>query len=129
MMKSGQSNLTKRPHCHTLHMDGSLVFIRWCQCAPHVVCASLGPSTRVHNPNGISVGSAIFAQLMAECRQACLGMSFPLKISTLHGAIWTPNTWFLGPTQVLKPNGISISSVGFAGLTALTEHQTLLLAL
>jgi len=28
----------------------------------------LGP-TRVHNPDGISIGSGIFAQLVAECRR------------------------------------------------------------
>jgi len=38
----------------------------------------LGP-IRVSNPNGISIGSAIFAQLTAECRRACPGTSFPLK--------------------------------------------------
>jgi len=31
---------------------------------------------------------------------------------------WTPsNTWFLGPTIILNPNGISIGSAVFAGLT------------
>ena len=39
--------------------------------------------------------------------------------------IWTPsNTWFLGPTLVLNPNGISIGSAVFAGLTSLTDRQT-----
>jgi len=36
--------------------------------------------TRVHNPNGISIVSAIFAQLTEECRRACPtspGMSCP----------------------------------------------------
>jgi len=28
---------------------------------------------------------------MAECHQACPGMSIPLKIVPLHGAIWTPH--------------------------------------
>jgi len=39
------------------------------------------PCTRVHNPNSKSIGSAIFAQLTAECRRTCLGMSFPLIIA------------------------------------------------
>jgi len=39
--------------------------------------------------------------------------------------IWTPsNTWFPGPTSVLNPNGISISSVVFAGLTSVTDRLT-----
>ena len=36
----------------------SVVFARWHQCAPH--------------PNGILIGSAIFAQLKADCCRACL---------------------------------------------------------
>jgi len=36
----------------------------------------LGP-TRVHNPYVISIGSAVFAQFMSQCRQACWGMLFP----------------------------------------------------
>jgi len=35
----------------------------------------------------------------------------------------TSNTWFLGPTQVLNPNGISIGSAVFAGLTSVTDWQ------
>jgi len=45
-----------------LHMDGSIVFARWRQCAPPCNTCFL-ESTRVHNPNGISIGSAVFAGL------------------------------------------------------------------
>jgi len=38
------------------------------------------------------------------------------------------NTWFPGPTRVLNPNGISISSAVLAGLTSVTDRQTTLLA-
>jgi len=41
--------------------------------------------------------------------------------------IWTPSTWFLGPTPVLNPNSISIVSAVFAGLTSVTDRQTTLL--
>jgi len=34
------------------------------------------------------------------------------------------NTWFLGPTQVLNPNAISIGAAVFAGLTSVTDRQT-----
>jgi len=44
-----------------------------------------GRLTRVHNPNGKFIGSAIFAQLTAKCGQACPGMSFPLIIAPSHG--------------------------------------------
>jgi len=90
------------------HMDGSIVFARLRQCAPHITHAFLGPPKsiaqtasrsvvpilyngpplshselplrmgdldpwahpRVHNPNGISIGSAVFAVLtIVTCRQ------------------------------------------------------------
>jgi len=34
------------------------------------------------------------------------------------------NTWFPGPTRVLNPNGISIGSAVFAGLTSVTDRPT-----
>jgi len=34
------------------------------------------------------------------------------------------NTWFPGPTRVLNPNGISIDSAVFAGLTSVTDRPT-----
>ena len=34
------------------------------------------------------------------------------------------NTWFLGPTRVQNPNGISIGSAVFAGLTSVRDRQT-----
>jgi len=51
------------------------------------------------------MGSAIFAQLMAESPY------------TLQWAAFS-NTWLLGPTQVHNSNSISIGSALFAGLTA-----------
>ena len=47
-----------------------------------------------------------------------MGGPFPPKIA-LPWWIWTPlNTWFLGPTWILNPNGISIGSAIFAQLMA-----------
>jgi len=71
----------------------------------------LGP-IRAYNPNGISIGSAIFAQMTAECPDtlqwdapfASQNCAFPLGIQT------PSNTWFPEPTQVLNPNGISVGS-------------------
>jgi len=132
-------------------------------------------STGLSIANGISIGSAVFAQLMAEtpytltmgtCLKIALpirgsrphiiqdslgsfssqlkwhldwfnhfarmtavslyftmGCPFPLKIAHSHGGMWTPsNTWFLAPTQVLNPNGISIGH--FSGLTSVTHRLT-----
>jgi len=58
-------------------------------CTPFNTCIR-GP-TRVRNPNGISIGSAIFAKLTAECRRACQGMSFPIKIAPLLGGDLDPH--------------------------------------
>ena len=41
--------------------------------APSNTCF-LGP-TQVHNPNGISIGSAIFAQFTSQCHRACTSPS------------------------------------------------------
>ena len=49
---------------------------------------------------------------------------FPLQNCPFPWGIWTPcNTWLLGPTQVLNPNGNSITSAIFAGLTSVTDRQ------
>jgi len=91
---------------------------------PHNTCF-LRP-TRVHNPNGISIGSAVVAHLTSECMSSGKsGHALPLNIAPSHGGSGTPsNTRFLGPTRVLKPNGISIDSTVFAGFTTVTDRQT-----
>jgi len=54
-----------------------------------------------------------------------MGRPFPLKIAPSHGASEPPsNTWSLGPTQVLNPNGISNRSAVLGGLTGVTNRQT-----
>jgi len=47
-------------HCRVMDMDGSIVFVRCRQCAPPSNTCFIGPIW-VHNPNGISIGSAVFA--------------------------------------------------------------------
>jgi len=47
------------------HMDGSMVFTRWRQCAPPPNTCFLGP-TQVQIPSGISISSAVLAQIMAQ---------------------------------------------------------------
>jgi len=46
----------------------------------------------------------------------------PPKIASSCGRNWTP--WLHGPTRVLKPNGISIGSAVFAGLTSVSDRHT-----
>ena len=60
-------------------MVDSVVFARWCQCA--LPCGHISATwrtrlnscflwpTRVNNPNGKSISSAVFAQLRVECRR------------------------------------------------------------
>jgi len=45
--------------------------------------------------NGISIGSAVFAQMTEECPYTLQWEPFPLRIAPSHGGMWTPsNTWF-----------------------------------
>jgi len=69
-------------------------------------------------------GHYIFAQLTAESTYTLQWAAPPpSKLSFRMGGSGLPSkTWFLGPTWVYNPNGISIGSVVFAGLT--TDRQT-----
>jgi len=78
-----------------------------------------GP-TQVQIPNGISISSAVFAQLMAgshyTLQQAALPPSkLPLPMGDMNPHLiydsLDPPVWrFLGPSTVLNPNGISSTS-------------------
>jgi len=91
----------------------------------------LGP-TRVRTPNGIPIGSAVFAYAICSSRKKVPifyngpPLPHPKKITPVHGGIWTPsNVWFLWHTGVHNQNGISIDSAVFARLTMVTDRQTL----
>jgi len=81
---------------------------------------------RAHNPNGTSIGSAVFAQMTEECPYTLQWFAcFPLKIAPSHVGIRTScNTWFIGPIRVRNPNGNLIISALFAGLTSVTYWQS-----
>jgi len=70
----------------------------------------IGP-IRAHNPNGISIGSAVFAQLTTEFPYTSQWAApMPSKLPLPMG-IWTPSDRrFLEPTWAHNPNGISIGS-------------------
>jgi len=99
---------------------------------PHLIHDSLS-QPRPRTQNGISIGSAVFEQMTAECPYTLQWAALPLPQNCpLPCGMLTPsNTWFLGPTQVLNPNGISIGSAIFAGLRLATvadrlaDHATL----
>jgi len=88
-------------------MDGSVVVARFCTPSN----AWFLEPTRVHIPNDISIGSAIFAQLTTK-HHYTLQRAAPFPPQNCPFAwIWTPsNTWFLGPTRVHNRNGTSIDS-------------------
>ena len=70
-----------------------------CTCVCHCKTCFLGP-IRIHNQNGISIGSTVFAQLTAHCCQRCRGMAYPAKLPL---PMWVskppPNMCFLGSTE------------------------------
>jgi len=75
-------------------------------------------SIQVHNPNGISIGSAVFEQLTAVL-SGMPGHALSPKNCPFAWGTWTPsNTYFLGPIRVHNPNGISISLAVHAQLMA-----------
>jgi len=83
-----------------------------------------------HNPNGVLIDSAVFAQMTAEYPYTLQwDAPFSLKIAHSHGGSGPPsNTWFPGPTRVLNRNGISIGSAFLQGsLVWQTDRQTTLL--
>ena len=75
--------------------------------APSKICL-VGP-TRVHNPNSISIGSAVFAQFKAEGPYDLQWAAhFPLKIAIVHEGSGPHLTCFPGLTSLSNPNDISI---------------------
>jgi len=108
--------------------DGSIVFTRWRQCA-HVrghiggtwriwlKCASFGPPESTTQTANRSVQPFLHSSqqsvpILYNGRPFSPNFPFPR-------GMWTPpsNTWFLGPLQAHKPNGISISSAVFAQMS------------
>ena len=72
--------------------------------------------------------SRFLAQLTAESGHTLQWAApSPLNCPFPCGILTPSNTWFLGPTRVLNPNGISIGSAVFPGLTTVTDRQTTLL--
>jgi len=84
------------------------------------------PWAQAYNPNGSLIGSAVFAQLIAQSVPILYnGTPFPRQNCPFPRGIWTPiNRWFPWPTRVHNPNGISIGSPVIAGLTSVTDRQT-----
>jgi len=88
IIKSGQSNLTKSLG-RIAAADGRFNRIRQMapMCTPSNTC--FPEATRVHITNGISIGSAVFAQLTAEGPLYTLQWDAPSKFP-LRVGIWNP---------------------------------------
>ena len=104
-------------------MDGWIVFTRW-RIWNMIEIVHIGATwqirfnscflrpTRVHNPNGKSIGLAVCAQLTAESPYTLQWVTLSLKIAPSYGGSGTPsNTWFIGTIPAYNPNGISTGSV------------------
>jgi len=94
---------------------------------PHLIYGSMGPSES--STQTVSWSFQPFLHRRPHSVPILYnGTPLPLVIAPSHGASGPQsNTWFRGPTLVLNPNGISISSAVFAGLTSVTDRQTMLL--
>ena len=78
---------------------------------------------RVQIPNGISTGSAIFAQLTTERPYSLPPQNCPFPRG-LYGHHLIQDPCIFRPTRVLNPSGISIGSAIFLELTAVTDRHT-----
>jgi len=111
-------------------VNGSVVFTRLRQCEREPLSNTwfFGP-TRIHIPNGISVGSAIFAQLKTDNPYPlrAMGRPFPLKIAPCTGDL-NPRLihGFFGLTRVVYDpiDRISVGSAVFAELVIVTDRPT-----
>ena len=69
------------------------------------------PSIPVHNPNGKSIDSAVFAQITTESLYTLQRAPRSPKITPSHGGSGpSSKSWFLGTIRASNPNGISIGS-------------------
>ena len=77
-------------------------------------------STQISIPNGMSISSAVFAQLLTADNPYALqwGAPSPKNCPFPWGIRIPSNTWFLGPIQLHNPNVILTGSAVFAWLTS-----------
>jgi len=74
--------------------------------------------------NQLVAGSQWWSTIESSDTRPCQMVAMATSLSTS-----TPpsNAWFTGTTRIVNPNGISIGSAVFAGLTNVTDRQTTLL--
>jgi len=120
---SGQSNLTggriavEHGRCSRIRKVAPM-------CTPRKTCF-LGP-IRVHNPNGISIGSAVYAKLTAERSYTLQRAAFsPLKITPSDTRDLQPDLirGSLGQLECITQR-LSRSVQPFLRLTIVTDRET-----
>ena len=86
------------------HIDSSIVFSRWHQCAPPSNTRFLGP-TQVHIPNSISIGSAVFT-----ARRSYASAVLGVVIQSVHPSVTRVLCdWSKEPTRdIFIPHGRAI---------------------
>ena len=111
-------------------MNGLITSVRWRHCALHLIHGSLDPPETPESESTSQTASRSVQPFLHSSRQRVTmlynGPSlFLLKIAPSHGGSGPlSNTWFLGPTQVRNPNGMSIGSAVFAELTIVIDRPT-----
>jgi len=107
----------------------------WCQCALHEgtlvppgkydwKCVSFSPPESTTQMANRSVQSFLHSSRQ-KVPILYNGRSFPTELPLPMGISGPPsNTWFPGPIWIVNPNGISIGSAIFAGLTSVTDRPT-----
>jgi len=82
------------------HIDGSIVFTRWRQCASHLTHASLGQPESKSQRHFDRFSCTATTECLYTLQWAALS---PLKIApSCMGSEAPPSAWFLGPTWVLN---------------------------
>jgi len=97
---------------------------------PHLTRGSIGPADSASKWHLDQFSWAVFCTAHGRLSlYSTMGVPF-LPNRPFPWRTWTQSyTWFIGPTEVLSPNGISIGSAVFAMLTSVTDRQTTLLGL
>ena len=93
------------------HTDGSVVFARWRQSA-HTCNTCFHWPTRVHVPNSISIGSAVFAQLTTEGPYT-LQWATPFPLQNCQFAWGSGPPWFRGSTPLAYVGAQHACSVSY----------------
>jgi len=110
------------------HMDGSVVFSRWRQCALHLIHASLSPSEST-----IQTASRSVQRFLHSSWQAVPILiqwaAFPSELPLAHGGSWPWGIWtliyaFLGSPESTTQTASRSVQPFFAGLTIVTDRQT-----